>query len=77
MLNYIQIFTNTCEVTMRVKRTIGKALLHKQPIKNKCACSKSPNYLSSAAVVQWVRAFVPQDEVGLGVRIPAATELSR
>ena len=75
MPNCIQIFTNTCEVTMRVKCIIGKATSN-QYIKNTCACIESPNYLSAAAVVQWVRAFVPQVEVGLGVRIQAATDLS-
>ena len=34
MLHRIQISTNTCEVTMQVKRAIGKATLHKLPIYN-------------------------------------------
>ena len=32
MLHRIQISTNTCEVTMQVKRAIGKVTLHKLPI---------------------------------------------
>ena len=32
MLYCIQMFTNTCEVTMQVKRAIVKAILHKLPI---------------------------------------------
>ena len=32
MFHYIQIFTNTCEVTVQIKRAIGKAILHKLPI---------------------------------------------
>ena len=32
MLHCIQIFTNTCEVTMQVKRVKEKAILHKIPI---------------------------------------------
>ena len=28
MLHCIQIFTNTCEVTVKVKRVIGKATIH-------------------------------------------------
>ena len=32
MLHCIKIFTNTCAVTMQVKRVIGKAILHKWPI---------------------------------------------
>ena len=34
MLHRIQISTNTCVVTMQVKRAIGKATLHKLPIYN-------------------------------------------
>ena len=34
MLHRIQISSNTCEVTMQVKRAIGKAILHKLPIYN-------------------------------------------
>ena len=34
MLHRIQISTNTCEVTMQVKRAMGKAILHKLPIYN-------------------------------------------
>ena len=34
LLHRIQISTNTCEVTMQVKRAIGKATLHKLPIYN-------------------------------------------
>ena len=34
MLHRIQISSNTCEVTMQVKRAIGKATLHKLPIYN-------------------------------------------
>ena len=34
LLRYIQIFTNTYEVTMQVKRGIGKVILHKPPIHN-------------------------------------------
>ena len=32
MLHGIKIFTNTCEVTMHVKRVIGKTTLHKPPM---------------------------------------------
>ena len=34
MLHRIQIFMNTCEVPMQVKRAIGKATLHELPIYN-------------------------------------------
>ena len=34
VLHCIQLFTNTCEVTMQVKRAIVKAILHKLPIFN-------------------------------------------
>ena len=34
MLHRIQISTITCEVTMHVKRAIGKATLHSLPIFN-------------------------------------------
>ena len=34
MLHRIQISTNTCEVTMQVKRAIRKAIVHKLPIYN-------------------------------------------
>ena len=34
MLHCIQIFTNTCEVKMQVKRAIEKAILHKLRIYN-------------------------------------------
>ena len=34
MLHHIQISTNTCEVTMQVKRAFRKATLHKLPIYN-------------------------------------------
>ena len=44
MLYYIQIFTNTCEVTMQLKRAIGKAILHKLPnITNTYACVEYPH----------------------------------
>ena len=38
MLHRIQISTNTCEVTMQVKRAIGKSTLHKLPIYNEYMC---------------------------------------
>ena len=43
MLNYIQIFTNTCEVTMQVKRAIGQAI---QYITNTYACVEYPHGLA-------------------------------
>ena len=43
-LHCIQISTNICEVTMQVKRAIGKATLHKLPIFNEymCLCLVNP-----------------------------------
>ena len=38
MLHCIQSSTNTCEVTMQVKRAIGKAILHKLSIYNEYMC---------------------------------------
>ena len=39
MLDCIQIFTNTCKVTMQVKCAIGTAISHKLPIYNEYMCS--------------------------------------
>ena len=49
MFHCIQIFTNTCEVTVQIKRAIGKAILHKLPNITKtmlCACVEPPQYLA-------------------------------
>ena len=50
MLHRIKISTKTCEVTMRVKRAIREAILHKLPnyqyITNTSACLESPHYFA-------------------------------
>ena len=47
MLHCIQIFTNTCEVTMQVKRAVGKAILQNyQYITNTCACVEPLHYFA-------------------------------
>ena len=45
MLRYFQIFTNTYEVTMQVKRVIGKGILNKLPIYYEdCDCVEYPQW---------------------------------